>query len=75
MHFSSTQVITVKKLDNSVNFTAEGIINHRAHNSLCKDKAKHCVTSYVMVYNAMGYVMLPRMCELYLAPTLTKLTN
>jgi hypothetical protein len=61
----------MNKLDKSVNFTAEGIINHRTqHNSLCKEKAKHCVTSYVMVYKAMGYMTLPRMWKLYRAPTL-----
>jgi hypothetical protein len=32
----------MKKADNSMNFTAGGIINCRTHhNSLCRDKNKH----------------------------------
>jgi hypothetical protein len=55
----------MKKADNSMNFAAGAIINHRTHhNSLRRDKNKHQVTRYVMVYKAMSHVMLPRMCEL-----------
>jgi hypothetical protein len=71
MDFSSTHAFSVKKVDNSVNFAAGGIINRRTHhNSLCRDKNKHLMTSYVMVYKVMSRVMLSRMRELSPAPTL-----
>lgn len=45
-------------------------VNHRTqHNSLCRHKYKHYVTSYVIVYKAMCHVTLSRMREL--SPTLT----
>jgi hypothetical protein len=54
MDFHSTHVLGMKKADNSMNFTAGWIVNHRAHhNSLCRDKNKHCMTCYMMVYKAM----------------------
>jgi hypothetical protein len=59
--FSSTHVLGMKKEDNSMNFTAGGIINCRTHhNWQCRDKNKDYVTSYVMAYKAMIRVMLPR---------------
>jgi hypothetical protein len=33
MDFHSTHVFSVKKADNSVNFTGGGIINHRMHHN------------------------------------------
>jgi hypothetical protein len=69
MGFRSTRVFSVKKADNSANFAAGGIINHRTHRySLCRHKNKHYVASYVMVYKAMYHVTLPRMRELSPAP-------
>jgi hypothetical protein len=60
MNLGSIHVFIMKKSDNSVNFTAGRIINHRTHhNSLCTDKNKHFITSYVMVYEAMRHVMPP----------------
>jgi hypothetical protein len=71
MDFRSSNVFGVKKADNNANFAAEGLINRRTHhNSLCRDKNKHNVTSYVMVYKAMSHVTLPRMRELSRALTL-----
>jgi hypothetical protein len=71
MDFRSTHVFSMKRADKSANCTAAGIISHRTHhNSLCRDKNKHKVTSYMMVYKAMSHVTLPRMRELFLAPTL-----
>jgi hypothetical protein len=35
---------------------------------LCRDKDKHYMTSYIMVYKAMSHVALPRTRELYPAP-------
>jgi hypothetical protein len=38
----------MKKVDNNANFVAGGIISRRTHhNSLCGDKNKHWVISYV----------------------------
>jgi hypothetical protein len=62
--FLSTHVFSVKKADNSANFAAGWVINCRTHNSLCRDKNKHQVNSYVMVYKAMSHVKLPCMCKL-----------
>jgi hypothetical protein len=62
-------MFSAKKADDSANFAAGGIINRRKHNSLCRDKNKHQVTSYVMVYKATNHVTLPRMRELSPAPT------
>jgi hypothetical protein len=71
MDFSSTRAFSVKKVDNSENFAAGGIINRRTyHNSLCRDKNKHYMASSVMVYEAMDHVMLPRMHEVSPTPTL-----
>jgi hypothetical protein len=43
-----------RKWINSTNFTAGRIIKHKTHhNSLCRDKNKHYMTSYVMVYEVM----------------------
>lgn len=56
MDFLSTHVFSVKKGDNSTNFAAGGIINHRTYNPLCRDKNKQQVTSYVMVYMTMSHV-------------------
>jgi hypothetical protein len=40
--FRSTYVFSVKKADNSANFTADGTISRRAHHtSICRDKNKH----------------------------------
>jgi hypothetical protein len=48
-----------------VNFVALEIINRRTqHNSLCRDKDKHYVPSYMMVKKEMSHVMLPGMLEL-----------
>jgi hypothetical protein len=59
------------KADNSVNFTAFGFVNCGTHhNSFHKDKNKHRMTSYVMVYKAKTHAMLPHMRELSLACTL-----
>jgi hypothetical protein len=61
----------MKKADNSANLAAGGIIHRMTHhNSLCRDKNKHNVTSYVMIYKAMSHMTLFRMRELSLAPTL-----
>jgi hypothetical protein len=68
--FLRTHVFSLKKADNSANFTAGGIINHRTHNSLCSDKNKHYVSSYMRVLKAMSHVMLPCMRVLSLAPAL-----
>jgi hypothetical protein len=65
MDFLSTYVFSVKKADQSMNFAVGGIINRRTHhNSLWRDKNKHEVTNYVMVYKAMNHATLPHMCEL-----------
>jgi hypothetical protein len=70
MDFCSTHDFSMKKVDDNTNFAAGGIINHRTHhNSLCSGKNKPWVTSYVMVYKAMSYVMLPHMGELFPTPT------
>jgi hypothetical protein len=70
IHFCSTHVSSVKKADNSANFAAGGIVYRRTHHySLCRDKNKHQMSSYVMVYKAMIHVTLPRMRELSPAPT------
>jgi hypothetical protein len=59
----------VKKVDNSVNFAAGGILNHRRHhNSLCRDETNS--DSYVMVYKAVSHMTLLCMCELSSAPIL-----
>jgi hypothetical protein len=69
MDFHNTYVFTMKKMDNSSNLQIN--INHRTrHNSLCRDKNKHWVTSYVTVYEAVSHVTLPLMHELVPAPTL-----
>jgi hypothetical protein len=71
MDFNGTHDFFVEKADNSTNLAAGGNISGRAqHNSLCRDKNKHYVTSYVTVYKAMSHMMLPRMRELSPAPTL-----
>jgi hypothetical protein len=71
MDFRSTHISSAKKADNSANFTAGGIVNGRTrHDLLCRDKNKHYVTSYMMVYKAMNLVTLPRMRELSLSPAL-----
>jgi hypothetical protein len=58
-------VFSVKKVGNSANFAAGGIIDRRTHhNSLCEDKNKHYVTSYMMVYKAMSHVTLRRMLKI-----------
>jgi hypothetical protein len=62
MNFRSTHVFSVKRAGNIANFAADGIINRRTYrNSLCSDKNKHYVTSYVMVYKAVRHVWLRRM--------------
>jgi hypothetical protein len=61
----------VTKASKRANFTTGGLINRwKHHNSLCKNKNKHSMDSYVMVYKAMSRVTLPRMRELCPAPTL-----
>jgi hypothetical protein len=67
-----THVFSVLKVDNSKDFQDDGIINYRIHhNSLCRDKNKHYVVSYVMVYKAMDHhVTLPCMRNISFAPTL-----
>jgi hypothetical protein len=70
MNFCSTHVFSVTKADNSANFAAGGIINLRTHNSLCIDKNKHYMTSYVMVYKATSRVTLSGTRKLSHAPTL-----
>jgi hypothetical protein len=66
-----TLAFSANKVVNSSNFAAGGITNHRTrHNSLCRDKNKHYVTSYVMGYKAVRHVTLPAMCDLFVAPTL-----
>jgi hypothetical protein len=58
-----------KKEDICTKFAADGIVNNRTHhNSLCRDKNKHQVTSYVMVYKAMSHMTLSRMRELCPGP-------
>jgi hypothetical protein len=47
------------------------IINSRTyHNSLRRDKNKHYVTKYVMVYKAVIHVTLRSMSELSPSPTI-----
>jgi hypothetical protein len=70
VHFRSTRVFSVKKADNSANIASGGIINLRTRNSLCRDKKKHQVTSYVMIYKIMSRVTPPGMRELSCASTL-----
>jgi hypothetical protein len=66
MDFCSIHVLSAKKLDDSANFAAGGIVNHSTyHNSLCRDKNKHYDTSYLMVYKAMSHETLRRMRELF----------
>jgi hypothetical protein len=68
MDFRSTHVFSVKEAENSVNGAAGGIINCRTHrNSLCRDKNKLYVTSYMMVYKAINHVL-----EVSPAPTVAK---
>jgi hypothetical protein len=70
MDFCSTHVFGIKKV-NGANFAAGGIINHSTqHKSLRRDKNKHQVASYVMVYKAVSHVTLPHIRELSPAPTL-----
>jgi hypothetical protein len=45
------------------------------HNSLCKDKNKHSVSNFVMVYKAISHVALLRMCLIFPALTLLTLNN
>jgi hypothetical protein len=62
MDFHSTRVFSVMKADNRTIFAVGDIINRKTHhNSLCGDKNKHYVTSYVT---------LSRMRELSPTPTL-----
>jgi hypothetical protein len=71
MDFHSSHVFSVKKADRGANFTAGEIISGGTyHNSVCRDKNKHQVTSYVVVYKAMSQVTLPRMREIFCAPAL-----
>jgi hypothetical protein len=70
MDLRSIHVFDVKKADNSANFAAGWTFNRMTHhNSLCKDKNKHKVTSYVTVHMAMSHVTLPLMRELSRVPT------
>jgi hypothetical protein len=70
MNFLSTQVSSMMKTDYIPNFAIGGIINRRTqHNSLCKDKNKHWLTSYVIVYKALSHVTLLGMRKLSLACT------
>jgi pimeloyl-CoA synthetase len=50
-----------KEEDNSVNFAAGGTINCTIYTSLCRDKNKHYMTSYVMIKKAVYHVTLLRM--------------
>jgi hypothetical protein len=69
--FCSTHIFSMKNADKSANFAAGGITNHGTHHSsFRRDKNKHWVTSYVMVYKAMWRVTLPRMPKLSPTPTL-----
>jgi hypothetical protein len=62
--FPSTQ-FSMTKSDNSSSFATGGIINRRTHhNSLCRNKNKHQMTSYVIVDKTVSHVTLPRMREL-----------
>jgi hypothetical protein len=72
MDFRITPIVSLKKADNRVNFTAGGIINRRTqYNSLRReDKNKHQVISYLMVYKAVSHVTLPRMRKPSLTPAL-----
>jgi hypothetical protein len=71
MDFRISCVFGEKKADNSANFAAGVITKCRTHhNSLRRGKNKHYVTSFVMVYEAMSHVTLPRMRELSPSPTL-----
>jgi hypothetical protein len=64
MDFRSTHVSSVKKADLSTNFVAGEIINRMTHhNSHCRDKNKHYMTSYMMIYKEMSHAMLLRMRE------------
>jgi hypothetical protein len=70
MDFRSTHVFSVKKEDNSANFTAGGIISLRTHITHCLDTTAIISSPvYVMVYKGMRHVTLPRMRELSPAPT------
>jgi hypothetical protein len=59
MDFCNTHVFSMKKVGKSENFADGGTINHKTHhNSLCRDKNRHWVTSYVIFYKAVSHVML-----------------
>jgi hypothetical protein len=55
----------------STNISTGRIIERKTHyNWLSKDIKKHLVTMYVMIYKAMSHVTVPRMRELFPAPSL-----
>jgi hypothetical protein len=57
MDFRSSPVFSLEEAENDVTVVAGGIVNCRTHrNSLCRDKNKLYVTSYVMVYKAINHV-------------------
>jgi hypothetical protein len=69
--FRRAHIFCVKKTDNRANFAACGITNYgKHHNSLCRDKNKHQMTGYMMLYMALNHVTLLRMRELSSDPTL-----
>jgi hypothetical protein len=71
MYFRSTHNFCVKIADIIANFAAGGTVNRRTHhNSFCRHKNKHWVTSYVMVYKAMSNVTLLGMRDISPIPTL-----
>jgi pimeloyl-CoA synthetase len=55
-----------KEEDNNANFAAGGIINYTIYTSLCTDKNKHYMTSYVMIKKAVYHVTLLRKRDLSL---------
>jgi hypothetical protein len=71
MDFRTTHAFSVKKADNIAILAAGEIANCWIHhNSLCKEKNKHWMTSYVLVYKAKNHVTPPHMSELSLTPIL-----
>jgi hypothetical protein len=64
MDFRSTYVFSMKKADNSMNFTAVRIINRRTHRNSLYREEQTLGDQLWMVYKAVSHVILPRMCEL-----------
>jgi hypothetical protein len=60
-------IFCVKKADNSANFAAGGIINHRTHHNSRQEQTLG--DQLCGIYKAMSHATLPHMRELSSAPT------